>query len=253
MATNIKTVLPKDKPVYKTKGFSNVDFSNVHNVTPSTVVNTVTNPSTVSDPSSSSTLLEDLTREFNNMYDKVYDLSQENNARMVENAERQMAFQEQSQAKTMQFNAEQAKLDRDWQEYMSNTAHQREVSDLIASGLNPVLSANGGAPVGSGASASAAAMSGSQADVDTSVTNFAGNMLGAIASMHNAEVSAKAALGAASINAAAQKSIMQMQLDQPGTMWATINKLLNAGASGYSAKAVSWTDLIKMGISGLFK
>lgn len=42
------------------------------------------------------------------------------------------------------FNAEQAQINRDWQEYMSGTSHQREVNDLIAAGLNPVLSANSG-------------------------------------------------------------------------------------------------------------
>lgn len=38
-----------------------------------------------------------------------------------------------------------------WQKMMSDTSHQREVKDLIAAGLNPVLSANAGAstPVGS--------------------------------------------------------------------------------------------------------
>lgn len=141
----------------------------------------------------------------NNAADQIAGLkgvAQANSAFNAEQAKVQRDWTEQMTAKQMEFNSAEAAKNRQWQEMMSNTAHQREVRDLMAAGLNPVLSAmNGnGAAVGSGATASASLGSGSKADADTSTSGAIANLLGSI-------LSAQTALQSANINARTQEAV----------------------------------------------
>ena len=86
------------------------------------------------------------------------------------------------------FNAGEAQKNRDWQERLANTAHQREVADLIAAGLNPVLSVTGGS--------GAATPSGATASADTSGVS-------ALSSVLNSVLSTNATLAAAQLASSA--------------------------------------------------
>ena len=151
-----------------------------------------------------------------------------------------MDFQRESNALAMNFSAKQAKAQMEFQERMSNTAHQREVQDLIQAGLNPVLSAKyGGSSSPSGASAQGVSSSGSKGETDTGMTTLFNGLIQAVVgqatalqttAMNNqtsletnkltnsmmelvSRISASAQLGTANINAQSQQ-YMQRQLQE---------------------------------------
>lgn len=99
------------------------------------------------------------------------DVNDYNNQTSQAMAREQMNFQREMNALAMDFNASEAQKVRDWQTMMSNTAHQREVADLLKAGLNPILSANNGAAVGSSPAGQVQAPSGAKGSVDMSAVS----------------------------------------------------------------------------------
>lgn len=171
-----------------------------------------------------------------NQISQMQGIAQANNAWSAQQATIQRDWQEKQNAKAMAFNQNEAAKNRNWQEMLSNTAHQREVKDLMAAGLNPVLSAmNGnGASVGSGATASGVTSQGAKGDTDTSASGAIANLLGSI-------LSAQTQIQAANITAKTQEAVadkytaMERIVSEIAASASRYGAVTSAAASRYGA------------------
>lgn len=125
---------------------------------------------------------ESVASQANSILNSLYGIRNYNNEWSAYQAKIQRDWSSDEAMKSRLFNMVEAQKNRDWQQYMSDTAHQREIADLKAAGLNPVLSALGGqgASVGSGATASSSVPSGQKGDSDESVGMAIASILGTL-------------------------------------------------------------------------
>lgn len=107
----------------------------------------------------------------------------DNTAASRQMAQEQMDFQRESNETAMAFSAKQAADQMAFQERMSNTAVQRQVKDMLAAGINPVLSAQfGGSSTPNGSAGQGFSSSGASGSVDTSLTGAVTSLLGTLVS-----------------------------------------------------------------------
>lgn len=169
----------------------------------------------------------------------LYDYSSQNSAFNAAQAEASRDWSHKENQLAMAHSSSEAQKNREWQEKMSNTAHQREIKDLVAAGLNPVLSSNGGASTPVGASGQGYANGGSSASADSSAASVAGLFSSMINNAAQLQMNDKN-LAFQRENLEASKAIAQLQAN---TQLATSqNSLLGTQLSAQAQMASAGTS-----------
>lgn len=170
-----------------------------------------------------------------------------NTAKSQAFAREQMDYQTRSDKAAMAWSAQEAQKNRDWQEKLSDQAHQREVKDLLAAGLNPILSANQGAFTGSGATGQGFSSSGAMGQVDMSANTALGTLYSTVMNTASQAEIARIYTDAERYNADLQYSASKM---------ATEASIMNNQNTNSASKEIAYAglrnDLEKAEISGRY-